>query len=493
MAYGLIFSDRWNQYNDHRIGISRNISNHRVATFLREHSIDVDVIDFLHDFTKSEMLEVLDSVKTKLPEFIGVGTTTDKRYEHWDAILETIRSTLPDTKIIVFGERVMRTQYQGADFYIEGYAESAFLEVVQNCANIKFTLVDNCKLITAKLDYANDYKANSFSSKFLESDFINKNEAHHLAFSLGCIFKCSFCNHSEIGVKKSSHERNKQDIINEMLEAYEKWGITKFLIADSTFNDTQEKANILEEVAKLIPAKLEIMCFLRLDLLYKNPGIIDKLVASGVKAAHIGIDSLNKETGKLIGKVVDPEELKQYLLELKSKYPDLFLYGTFIAGLPKDTVIDQYKSLAWLETNNALDMWWWFPLSIKNDVGYNEVLSPIEQDYKSYGYTKINDVSIEASGRGMRDKNINVINWTNESMSMSAAVKLCNDINHRSRLKIKYNPWASSGASTVYKDYNWWLKVYHHEVNDIMEDVYANTTQFVADYKEKKLRYFKTF
>lgn len=492
MTYGLILSDKWNMYINDRNGITRHPSTHRVATFLREHNIDVDVVDFLHDFSKSEILQILDDVKTKLPAFIGVGATTDKRYEHWDEILAAIKSILPDTKIIVFGERVIRAQYQGADYYIEGYAETAFLAILQDSNNLKFKLVDNCKLITARLDYVNDLKANSFSSKFLDSDFIDKNEVHFLTFSLGCIFKCSFCNHSEIGVTKSLYERNKQDIIDEMLESYNKWGITKFSISDSTFNDTREKADILQEIAESIPDKLQIVCFLRLDLLYKHPDMIDKLVASGVRAAHIGIDSFNKETGKLIGKTIDPDILKEYLVTIKLKYPDLFLYGTFIAGLPKDTIASQYESLRWLEENNALDMWWWFPLSIKNNVGHDEVLSPIEQDYANYGYKKINNVSIESIGRGMRDKNINVINWTNESMTMADSITLCNDINNRSRSKIKYNPWVSSGSSVVYKDYDWWLKVYHNDVDNVLEDVYKNSTKFVAIYKEKKLRYFKT-
>jgi len=385
----------------------------------------------------------------------------------------------------------LRLNYTNADYYIEGFGETAVLAILQNPATIKSTN----KLIRANTDYPNDMQANSFSTRYLESDFVDPKELQTITFSRGCIFKCSFCNHSAIGVRKQDFEKDSQAIIDEFLYAYQHYGITKFLIQDSTFNDTDEKIDLLLKISTLIPEPIEVVCFLRLDLLYRQPGLLDKLVKAGVVAVHFGIDSLNKETGRLIGKTVDPELLVQYLRDIKTQYPTLFIYGTFIAGLPRDTIEKQREICEWLNTELPMDMWYWFPLSIKQNTGSGEVLSPIEQDYEKYGYREtIKQVDTIPSGRGLRDRGLNLVTWENDQLTLPRAIELCNELNDISAKNIKCNPWMIFDMSVVYENVKWWLNFHpSHSTINPFNDLSRNTGEFVDQYKQKKLEYFTKF
>lgn len=484
--HGLILSDNWNQYNGYRQGIKRNSAAHVMANFLRVHDIEVDVVDFLHDFTVEELSNI---IKNSQPEFICMVATLDKRYDDWKSLYAEINTIVPAAKIIVFGERVLRLNYTNADYYVEGFAETAVLEILLNPDAVK----SNSRLVNASVDYPNNMKANAFSIKYLPTDFVDPNEFQVVTFSRGCIFKCSFCNHSAIGVRKQDFEKGGQAIVDEFLYAYQHYGITKFSIIDSTFNDTDEKANLLLHISKLIPEPIEVVCFLRLDLLYKQPGLLDKLIKAGVVAVHFGIDSLNKDTGRLIGKTVDPDLLVQYLKDIRLQYPDLFVYGTFIAGLPKDTVEKQREICEWLNTELPMDMWYWFPLSIKQNNGSGEVLSPIEQDYAKYGYRETVKQTNIPSGRGLRDQGLSLVAWENDQLTLPQAIELCNDLNRQSASNVKCNPWMIFDMSVVYESVSWWLKFHptQSEINPF-DELAAKTNEFVSQYKQQKIKYFNS-
>jgi hypothetical protein len=499
MTYGLILADHWEQFHDRRDGIRRNLYAHTSAKFLRDHGIDVDVIDFWHDFTVTELEKILLKIKNKNPLFIAICASMDKKYNEWNALRVLINNLLPETKVVIFGERTLRLGYLNADIHIEGYAETALLQVVRYFSNeidsIKYTLLDGQKLVDANTDYPNDYQSNGFESKFLETDFRNHNEIHSITFSRGCIFKCAFCNHTAIGVRKHLFERTRQSIINDLLHAYHASATTKFMILDSTFNDSEEKTEILLEIAKLIPEKLQIVCFLRPDLLYRQPGLLDKLISAGVVAVHFGIDTLNRETGKIVGKLIDPDVLKQYLKQVRQQYPDLYMFGTFIIGLPADTREHQQQAFDWLNTEKILDTWHWFPLSIKQDNGYREVMSPIEQSYSKFGYTKnYNKIEITNSGRGYKDKNLNLVNWTNDQSSLTDAIALAMELNQQSDFNKKpLNPWVMFNRSVVHRDVKFWLDYYlHTDLSGNMSEMYSKTQQFVNLYKYRKLSYFES-
>jgi hypothetical protein len=142
-----------------------------------------------------------------------------------------------------------------------------------------------------------------------------------------------------------------------------------------------------------------------------------------------------------------------------------------------------------------MDMWYWFPLSIKQNTGSGEVLSPIEQDYKKYGYREtIKQVDAIPSGRGLRDRGLNLVTWENDQLTLPLAIELCNELNGISAKNIKCNPWMIFDMSVVYENVKWWLNFHpSHSTINPFNDLASNTKEFVNQYKQKKLEYFTKF
>ena len=69
-----------------------------------------------------------------------------------------------------------------------------------------------------------------------------------MEWSRGCIFKCAFCTYPILGVR-DDHSRDENDLYEEMIENYERWGTKYYALADETVNDYHEK---LERYAKVI-------------------------------------------------------------------------------------------------------------------------------------------------------------------------------------------------------------------------------------------------
>ena len=125
-------------------------------------------------------------------------------------------------------------------------------------------------------------------------------------------------------------------IRDELINNYEKWGITNYLISDDTFNDSNEKLQILHDMIVALPFKLNFVCYLRLDLLYHfRDTQLEMLENMGLKSCHFGIESFNPPSAKFIGKGLGEDKSKEFLLFLKERWQNKISFiCTFIVGLP---------------------------------------------------------------------------------------------------------------------------------------------------------------
>jgi len=243
---------------------------------------------------------------------------------------------------------------------------------------------------------------------------------------------------------------------------------------------------------------LQLLCFIRADLLSTRPDELKKLVDAGLIATHFGIESFNHQASRSIGKGMNPDKLKQFLISIKKEYPSLFIFATFIAGLPNDSKQGQYDTFDWLCETKAVDSWWWHPLSIKKPSDNFEIISDLSTNHPKFGYSQM--TAEEGHGgreihRGIRSVRgfENLILWENSQMNFYQAVDISNDLNKKSSRFSKKNPWAFFPNSTVYEDMDWWLnqpdKILHNV--EVEEAVKENTRLYIEDYKQKKISYFE--
>jgi hypothetical protein len=145
----------------------------------------------------------------------------------------------------------------------------------------------------------------------------------------------------------------------------------------------------MHELLTSLPFKVTFRAYLRQDLIYAHKQEAHQLLESGLETAFFGIESLNYENLKLIGKGMRPEKTLQNLTWLRDTVgwkDNVTVIGSFILGLPHDTE----ENLSWVPSVEALD----FPLDHVRMMGLNitpfttvkEYHSEFDRNYKDYGY-----------------------------------------------------------------------------------------------------------
>jgi hypothetical protein len=123
------------------------------------------------------------------------------------------------------------------------------------------------------------------------------------------------------------------------IENYERFGTTRYTYSDDTHNDSPQKLEELyNEVYSRLPFKIKFTAYLRLDLLNAHKHTIELLKESGLESAFFGIESLNYESNKAIGKGIKKDRIISILNYIKETWGDeVRTEGGFIIGLPNDS------------------------------------------------------------------------------------------------------------------------------------------------------------
>lgn len=198
-----------------------------------------------------------------------------------------------------------------------------------------------------------------------------------------CIFDCNFCAYPNRGAK-SAPNRDMALIRRELDSANELFGTKNFSLMCSTFNDSKEKLDNF--FSAIDGTDYEFAAFIRIDLLMKQKEYWP-LFKKHIKHLCFGIDTLNWESGKAIGKATNPDKMKEWLREVKDYFHDCLTYSCFILGLPFSKPTDGPEWLDYLEESKVLDGYHFNPLGVMGD-GDREYNSNFDRNIEKYGYTR---------------------------------------------------------------------------------------------------------
>jgi len=391
MYHALIFS-----VHTMRPAYRRPPGAHRIASFLREHGWDVEVIDWVENWSLEELQELARSRITSRTVFCGFSTFFSAWTDHTETLATWLKQQYPDIKLVVGGQSKPRMTSKSIDYYVTGFGENALLALIQsfisNSSGKGITFdpkyFGNKKVITAN-HYYPSYPMKSLMIQYEDRDFIEPDEWLTVEFARGCIFKCLYCNFPVLGVKED-HTRDADDFYNQMKDTYDRFGVTNYFVSDETFNDYSEKIIKFADAADRLTFEPFFSGFIRGDLLVSRPQDWEHLSRLGFLGHFYGIESMNHKTAKAIGKGMHPEKLREGLLKAKDyfKTHDRKLYRGNIAlmvGLPFETENSMKESLDWIVKNwqgESAEVW---PLEIP--LSYQEdVLSGLSLDYKKWGY-----------------------------------------------------------------------------------------------------------
>lgn len=370
-----------------------------IAHVLRNAGVDTQIIYGFSRFEPTELMQVLEKFVNERTVFIGFSTTfffpIPRRHERIlkqagvlskitqlnveKCLLEIIRSIRhrwPNLKIVSGGPQnfFLESFHKLVDHIFVGYSEKSILDYLKSIG------------IPVK-EFSFDFSTENI--KYLTSDCVIPGETLTIEISRGCKFNCAFCSFPLRGTK-NPQIRTYESLRAHFIDNYDKYGVTKYMVVDDTFNDSNEKLRLFLKVSESLPFKLQYAAFIRLDMLMSHKDQIGYLRDSGLIGVYFGIESLNRKVGPYIGKKTDGEWVLDSLFKFKSEFSnDLNITTSFIVGLPEDDEATVYK---WAEVikdkNFPADNIVVHPLHIaKYGAGTSlDYISKFDADHEGHGY-----------------------------------------------------------------------------------------------------------
>jgi radical SAM superfamily enzyme YgiQ (UPF0313 family) len=490
MYDAIIFTD-----NTDEIQISLPLGGFKIASVLRKNGYPTLVVNHLSTFTADEIKKLVDLVVTEQTKIVGFSTTffrdveSDSDGSHLgfdtvfpqgkafeDEILTYIKTKNNNVKFVAGGTKTYpKYENTNIDYVFMGYSETSIIDLLRHLTTS--SSLPNSYLNENGIVIVDDKKALSYNftrDKMIweKTDIVN-HQVLPIEIGRGCIFRCKFCSYPLNGKKNLDYIKQTEIIYQELLDNYTRFGITHYFIVDDTFNDHIDKLKAIESAVKRLSFQPKFWCYARLDLLCTNEGMLDVLYRIGVRAMYFGIETLNLSTGRLIGKGYDRQKQIAMIRYIRDTYPDMALHGSFIAGLPKESVNSIQQTCDQLATGQIPLHSWMIKAFVifKNDeTAFN---SELDINYDKYGYT------IESEYQ-------NMLIWKNEETTMLAAHDIATKCISDSRTKdyfcvpghdsfemVNFGYDQRETMRTSFKDFKW----------DIIKS--GVVSDFIANYKSQ--------
>lgn len=334
-----------------RTTIKRAAGAYRIASFLREKNWDIEVLDFLPSWEYDELQEFFHSRITKDTVFVALSAIFDQRFlvPHYNNILKWIKETFPHVTTFAGSKQLGTINFYDVDYYVTGYGEYGVEELLKKLVNKSSNvIIDDIvldsgwkgKVINCDKHHP-AYPCKDLQVKYESRDFLLPEEELTLELSRGCRFRCKFCTYNVLGVK-GDYSIDMNNLYEELQRNNDVWGIKQYSVADETTNENSDKLQRAADIIKKLSFKPNMRGYVRADMLAIHQQDWENLIAMGFNSHFYGIESINHESAKSIGKGLHPDKLLQGLSDARSywrKYAGEYnLSISLIIGLLHETV-----------------------------------------------------------------------------------------------------------------------------------------------------------
>jgi len=346
-------------------GTYRNLGPYRIASELRKLNHSCQVISMIDRFS-------IDDLELLGKKFIDEDTTIvafstvfwqPECNDSYKKIRKLINELNPNAKIILGGNRakeVSKITSDKTDAIITGQGESLIIKYIASLTSSYVMqepneVFNNIPVYNAE-KIAHDWDFGTSKTVYAPEDCIFYGEPQVLEISRGCVFRCKFCAFPLNGKKKNDFSREADMLREELIDNYNNYGITHYLLSDDTFNDSTEKIEYIRDIFKTLPFKLTFTTFARLDLIHAHRTQIDILEEMGLVGVQFGVESFHDKAAKTVGKGMSSKTTKSFLHELKTKYwkDRVKVAISIIAGLPHETHESYDETIKWIAQEDNL-------------------------------------------------------------------------------------------------------------------------------------------
>jgi phage gp46-like protein len=510
MVQILILAD--NNYSDTNYTFLRGTGAHKIATTLRVNGYTTEVVDYILRWSLEDFQQLCEKLVTVDTLMLGISSNLFTDSDNFNKKISWFKSRYPEIPIVLGGNNLLARDIQPVDYLIEGYAESALLHLLQyfsGCIDknqIKWSkLLSTQTLINATIDYPHNDTEN-LTIRYQDSDFIRNHETLGIETARGCIFKCKFCTYPLIGKKKTDFLRDHRNIRDELLYNFETHGVTNYMIAEDTFNDSIDKLENLAEAIRGLSFRPQFASYIRFDLAWAKPHTLNLLREIGLRAAYFGIETFNDNDGKLVGKGTRSEKIKDGLLWWAQEAKDIATHVGMIMGLPNATEEQAWKDHEWLSTS-GINWWSWNALYF-TDTTKTIHTSDFSHNYQQYGYELMSDIEIQRvideEQRKTNDPSYQLFHYNTKSyrqkmsywkhsgngMNFFTAADLSNRLNATSRTRRLggFHVLTHSSLGFSIDDVMQW-GYYDVKPGVPEQEIKQRTSEFIQEYTNLKLNY----
>lgn len=456
-----------------KLFLSKPMGSHKVADSLRRAGYTVQVINHAHIFSVDEIFDILQKLIGPNTLFVGFNTffyancadshPPDSRKphetgstrlgekelgallphgrQHNKALRSLIKRCNSNVELVLGGPDAQDAAYTGIfDYVILGYADVSVVKFADYLSGrgpvpTRRRSVYGSWIIDDRL--ATNYDFVGTEMTYTDQDLILPGETLMIEISRGCIFRCDFCSYPLNGKKKNDHVKLKEILLRELITNFERYKITRYMFSDDTLNDSPDKIKMIWEISQQLPFQLEYWAYIRLDLLGAHPETIDWLIESGCRSMNFGIESMNLETARIIGKGGSRESLTRTVATIRRCHGDqVNLHGNFIFGLPHESVSSMQRTAKEL-LNGAIQLHSWsvYPLIIQRHGQSRTFASKIDLHSDRYGYHDMTDDEAKAARMlyGLDPmSSVNYKPWKNPDTNFFEMMSM---VTHHQRLK----------------------------------------------------------
>lgn len=366
LSKDLLRKDNWNIADFSTV---RPLGAHQMASWLRENGYSVAVIDFCDKMTTQQLVDVTSRYIQNNTIAIGVSTT------FWPGDTEPFW--------ILEARSAVENLYSNIKWMLGGSRDTD----AKRLSWIEFSSYaeDNVLSFLNKNDNFTKFDIKTSVIHYTDRDFIRPHEVLSFELGRGCQFKCKFCRFPLLGKKRGTYIKNMHLVKDQLIEIYERFGVTRYNFIDDTVNEDEEKIENLARLAQSLPFKLEWIGFCRADLIWARPNTIKLLTESGLVSTFFGIESFEPNASKLVGKGWSGKHAKEFLLKLKDEWGDRVTMNLgLIVGIPGESLNSLDEHNEWL-IHNDIGKWRWAPLFVTNKNQNSIWLSEFDKNYEKYG------------------------------------------------------------------------------------------------------------
>ena len=454
----------------------RTVSCYVLARWIEEHGYTCQVIEFTHLFSPQELIDTTKMFIDNETLMIGASSTMWSTWsgdlmmnihsrsvpENIHAALTELKSQFPKVQTVLGGHRAYN-HIQGLEIFdhLSGatYAEDwllNFLDELSNKSMIK-------RLQREKFDIS------SHRFVYKKHDCILPGETLPLEWGRGCIFKCPFCRSPNLGKRSGVDEKNIELMVDEFTEMYEQFGTTSYYFIDETFNSDVERIENLAKVYSRLPFKLEFLSYNRADLVDAHKHTQDILHECGQRGTLFGIETFHPDAAKLVLKPWSGKRGKDFLLEIREKWPNTHIDCSLIAGLPGVSKEYHYETADWF-MKSKIGYFNFKPLIMINGA-ISSTQSTWEVESKNLEITWPDDNEI--------------FNWKWGDSDYINSYKLAVDLNHYVNVRERWFMWALGAVTCTGVKLQDAVNKSSYEILSLTGDLYDQENKLFSLYKEQ--------